>query len=246
MKNKITKIKDNLKKTEKFLFKTHNCICCGRECDLDNNYRICSHCLESLDFTGDHYCLSCGEKISEDYDYCLKCKDDLYDFDYARNIFIYDDIISTAIMNFKYNGKLDYSLPLGTLLKDYYSNSDIIADVVTFVPMPKDREKKRGYNQAKELAKVFSSLTEITMEEMLERVEPAIKQSVLTAKERRENIKGTITAINKHKIKNKDILIIDDVLTTGATASECAKILKKSGARSVCVLTIAKTNLNNK
>jgi len=244
MDKKINKIKEKLIRTERFLFKTHNCVCCGRECDLENKYRICSHCLETLDFTGEHFCLTCGDKIDNNYDYCLKCKNDLYNFDKARNIFIYNDLIKTAIMNFKYNGKPEYAEPLGNLLKDYYADSDIIADVVTYVPMPKDREKKRGYNQAKELAKQFSYLTEMPIEDLLERVESVEKQSVLTAKERRENIKGTISAINKHKIKNKDILIIDDVLTTGATASECAKILKQNGAKSVSVLTLAKTNLN--
>ena len=116
-----------------------------------------------------------------------------------------------------------------------------MADVVTYVPMPKTREKERGYNQAKELAGEFCKLSKLPMLDLLTRKDDVVKQSTLSAKERKENIKDSFSAINKARIKGKDILIIDDVSTTGSTTSECANVLKKAKARSVCVLTVCKT-----
>jgi len=135
-----------------------------------------------------------------------------------------------------------YKYPLSHLLFDYFKESDLVVNSVTYVPMPKKRQKERGYNQALELAQEFARLSGLPFYDFLERNEDkAIKQSTLNAKDRKENIKGTIGAINKRAIKSKDILLIDDVSTTGATTSECARVLKKCGARTVCVLTVAKT-----
>lgn len=241
MKQKLS-IKEKLENLELFLFDPHVCICCNHECDLDNNYRICSKCRDKLNFIGEYYCLKCGDKISSGYDFCINCKNQALDFDYARAVLCYDEISAPMILRFKYNGQKLFRVPLAHLLFDYYKDSDIVADVITYVPMPPSREKERGFNQAKELAIEFSNLTLKPLLDLLERKEDSkIKQSTLNAQERRENIQGSFVAINKEMIKNKDILLIDDVSTTGATASECAKVLKKNKARSVCVLTVCKT-----
>ena len=150
------------------------------------------------------------------------------------------------ILNFKYNGQAWQKEPLANLLKDYFENSDISADCVTYVPMPEKREKERGYNQAKLLAEEFSRKTGMPLFDFLIRKEETIKQSTLSAEQRKKNIIGSFSLINKNLIKGKDVLLIDDVSTTGATASECAKMLKIGKARSVFVLTIAKTSRESK
>ena len=222
--------------------KPHACIICTRECDLDNGYRICSRCIDKIPFSKGNYCLKCGEVIKGEYDYCLNCKNVEYNFDYARSVFAYNDLTAPMIMRFKYNGYKSYAPHLGLLLKDFYSTSDLVADTVTYVPMPKAREKERGYNQAFELCKEFSLLTEMPMIDALIRVkEVAIKQATLSGKERRENIKGSFKITDKKLVKDKEILLIDDVFTTGATVSECAKVLMNAGAKNVQVLTLAKT-----
>lgn len=238
------KLNEIINRAEDFLFSLHSCICCSRECDSDSPYRICSRCLEKIEFSNKNYCLKCGVKIGEGYDYCLTCQDKSYYFDYARSVSTYDEVTAPMILKFKYNGLKTHRRPLGKILADYYSTSDIIADEATFVPMPRKREKKRGYNQAKELAEEFCALTSMPLVNVLIRTKENIKQATLSAKEREENIKGSFEVINKELIKGKDVLLIDDVLTTGATASECARVLKKAGARSVVVLTLAKTRLH--
>ena len=235
------KLKEKLEKLENFLFDPHVCICCNGECDLDNNYRICSHCKDELNFIGNNYCLKCGDKIGEGYDFCINCKNESFEFDYARAVLCYDNVSSPIILRFKYNGQKMYKLPLAHLLYDYYKDSDIVANIITYVPMPESREKERGYNQAKELAIEFSKLSGLPIFDLLTRKDDKIKQSTLNAKDRKENIKDSFSVINKSNVKGKDILLIDDVSTTGATASECSKVLKKQKARSVCVLTVCKT-----
>jgi len=236
------KIKNKLEKLEAFLFNPHLCICCNGECDLDNNYRICSKCKDKLTFIDKSFCLKCGDKIGDTYDFCQYCQNNNFDFDYSRSVLCYDETSSPMIIKFKYNGQKMYKYPLSHLLFDYFKESDLVVNSVTYVPMPKKRQKERGYNQALELAQEFARLSGLPFYDFLERNEDkAIKQSTLNAKDRKENIKGTIGAINKRAIKSKDILLIDDVSTTGATTSECARVLKKCGARTVCVLTVAKT-----
>lgn len=235
-------IKEKLGLVEDFLFDPHICICCTRECDLDNDYRLCSKCVNKLEFIEKSYCLKCGEKIGEGYDFCINCKDNSHHFDMARAVLVYDDVSAPIILRFKYNSQKWYKTPLAHLLKDYYKNSDITTDCVTYVPMPETRQKERGYNQAKELAEEFNKLTNIPLFDLLTRKDDKIRQSTLSKEERIKNIQGSFSAINKSIIKGKDILLIDDVSTTGSTASECAKVLKASKARSVSVLTIAKTS----
>ena len=239
--DKIKDFKNKLNKIGEIMFPIYSCICCGKEIDSDSPYRICYDCFNKIPFTKNKFCLKCGEIIAGDYDFCITCKNKAYNFDYARSVFAYIPFTAPIILNFKYNHLKTHALPLANLLKDFFSTSDLIADTCTFVPMPEDREKERGYNQAKVLCEKFSELTGIPMIDSLVRIKSVTKQSTLKADERAKNIIGSFKAINKHAIKNKEILLIDDVMTTGATASECAKILRKAGAKNVQVLTLAKT-----
>ena len=110
--------------------------------------------------------------------------------------------------------------------------------------MPEKRQKERGYNQAEEICKEFSRLTEIPMLDVLTKSETTTKQAQLNFDERQQNIIGTFKIKDKQLIKGKDVLLIDDVITTGATTSECAKVLIDAGARQVDVLSVAHTALN--
>ena len=240
MEKQKSKILDGLGKINQFLFAPHSCMCCGTECE-DDYYRLCFRCKEKLDFVTDNFCLKCGAKISRDYDFCIECKDDPHQFELARSVFVYDDTCAQIILKFKYGGAKDFALPLARMLALKYSKSEIIADTVTFVAMPKKREMQRGYNQSFELCKEFSLITGIPMHNLLERTRNVPSQTTLGKTDRKENLKGSLRAVNIDQIMNKEILLIDDVVTTGTTADECAKTLKEAGAKTVFVLSVAKT-----
>ena len=244
---KMRKFGEVINKIEDLLFEPHACICCRRECDSDSSYRLCSRCQKVFPFINGKYCLKCGEPIADDYDFCYNCQDSDFVFDRSRSVFAYDDMTRPIIMRFKYNGLKTYAKPLGKMLADYFGSSDLIADVATFVPMPEKRKKKRGYNQAEVLCDEFCKLTGMPMVDALKRVKDIPRQSTLSGKERIENIKGNFAAADNSLVKDKSVLVIDDVVTTGATVNECAKALLKAGAREVMVLSLAKTvGENNK
>ncbi len=239
------KIKSVFEKLESLLFTPHKCICCLRECDTDSKYRLCSRCQEKINFTKEHYCLTCGESIDEAYDFCLECKDSDYHFDFARTVFAYDEISSKIILRFKFEGYKTYAKPLAHLLANYYASSDILADCITFVPMLKEKEKERGFNQSKLLALELGKITGLPVIECLEKTHANKTQSLLSKKDRFKNVEGTFKLINKEYVKGKQVLIIDDVFTTGATTSECAKQIYKGKPMSVQVLTLAKRPSNH-
>lgn len=109
-------------------------------------------------------------------------------------------------------------------------------DCITYVPMFKKREKARGYNQARLLAQELAERVNCECVALLEKITYTKNQASLTRSERETNLVGTFAATCASP---KSVLLVDDVMTTGATANECAKVLKKAGAKTVYVLTFA-------
>jgi ComF family protein len=114
-------------------------------------------------------------------------------------------------------------------------------EAVVFTPMTKERESERGYNQAEILADEFCKIVglPILKEALVKTKETARQATISTAKQRRENLNGSFKVVNKSAVKGKNILLIDDVMTTGATVEILCELLKKAGAQSVTVLTVA-------
>ncbi|MBQ7467210.1 MAG: ComF family protein [Clostridia bacterium] len=237
LKNKLNKITD-------FMFPVHSCLCCGSECDTFDGYRICSRCMAKLHKIGNNFCQKCGTHIKGNYPLCIHCKDIERHFNKARSVFVYDENFAPIILKTKLGKAKTPALALGKMLADFFKTSDVMGEVVTFVPMPLSRQKERGFNQAEEICKEFSRLTEIPMIDALEKKETATKQAKLNFDERQLNIIDTFKIKDKNLVKGKHVLLIDDVITTGATVSECAKVMMKAGAKQVDVLSVAHTALN--
>jgi ComF family protein len=108
---------------------------------------------------------------------------------------------------------------------------------VTFVPLHKDRKKTRGYDQAEKLAQVVAKKLSLPLEETLTCVGKKEKQKELTLSERRKNVSGVYCVIEKKNVQDKTYLLVDDIMTTGATGSACARVLKNAGANKVIFLT---------
>ncbi|MBF0120875.1 MAG: ComF family protein [Desulfobacterales bacterium] len=160
----------------------------------------------------------------------------------VRALGVYDNSLMKAIHCFKYKGKLQLKLPLSSLLfytfLKYFKNEKI--DIIIPVPLHKKRFRSRGFNQAFLLIQNWTNMLNIIIDrDNLVRKRYTRPQVGLGKIERINNIYEAFTIIDSSIIKDKKILLIDDVYTTGATANECARILISKGATEVNVLTLA-------
>ena len=150
--------------------------------------------------------------------------------------------MAEAVKVFKYNGKMYGLETFAAMTRQYYLHHPFPeADLILPVPLHPKRLRKRGFNQALVLArKFFPKSKERIDPHVLERHQWTCAQTGLNGRERRRNVKNAFKVRNPEKIKNKKILLVDDVFTTGATVNECAGILRKSGATKVEVFTFAR------
>ncbi|MBQ2661867.1 MAG: ComF family protein [Clostridia bacterium] len=162
------------------------------------------------------------------------------DIDGMTAAFVYDGVIKQAIMNFKYNGRKYIAKPLALFME---ADDRWNIDFVTFVPITQNRRLKRGYNQSEELARHFCDRTGLQLRgNILTKVRDTDSQTKLTREERRANLKGAFKATQR--VNGFSVLLIDDVITTGSTALECAHTLKRAGAKRVYVLAVAASEKN--
>lgn len=170
---------------------------------------------------------------------CGRCLKKAPPFRAARSAGIYDGVLLEAIHRFKYNGKTSLAKPLTMIMADVFPA--IECDLIVPVPLHKTRLKERGFNQSLLLAKGLVRIYNRPMDYLnLERIRATEHQINLKGKERLMNVKDTFAVKDKAPFRDKRILLIDDVYTTGATVAECSKTLKKAGAKSVDVLTLAR------
>ena len=205
----------------------------------------CENCLETVPFIKNP-CERCGSPMNENQKgVCLTCKSRNYNFIQAKSIFEYNSEPLIVVHNLKYNGKKYLVEPMVKYLADAYATWNVFADVITCVPMFETKQKARGYNQSKLLAEKLAEVIKVPFYELCSKVVDTTSQTELGTKERLENIKDSFAFKKELKniVKDKVVLIIDDVITTGATTSEISKVLVKAGAKECYVLSFAHTKL---
>lgn len=234
MKNFLVKIKSAIKKY--FYNPKWRCIACGKEI-FDGKF--CDDCLKDLPFNDGIICEHCGRKVIGAEQYCSTCKGILVSVDKCRSAFNYAPPISTLIKKMKYkNGRYiaemlaEYLVPL--YFKNYFN-----VDYLTYIPMTEKARKKRGYNQAELLARAVSRDVNVPVIDCLIKIKDTDRQAKLGREERLNNLNDAYKVMNKKLVKDKSILIIDDVSTTGATAQVAADKLKRAGVKYVYLLTVA-------
>lgn len=247
---KHLKNKFNGRKLIDFLKNTlypYRCPSCRK---IVQNEAFCNNCWKKLVFIEKPTCSICGEPLDIKKDQsllCGRCLNKQHYFSKATSVFIYNRTIARAIYRLKFNRKTFLSRFFAKFIVNNVKNFN--SGYIVAVPIYKNRLVERGYNQSLLLAKEISKLTNIPyIENAILKVKSTLPQGKLTTAKRKNNLKSAFRINEKYKnlLKNKNILIVDDVLTTGATADECAKILKKNGANRVFVGTIARTTLNRK
>lgn len=217
------------------------CIACGDDLPEVREIEVCDKCMREFEFISENQCCrSCGAPVVGEAKFCFNCKDNTREFDVGRSVFVYDGQIEKLIAGLKFNNKPYLSRTLGKFLAKLYEETGWEVDLVVPVPMTAARKKWRGYNQAELLAEEFCATTGLPINtESLIKIKDTDEQKELSMQDRQKNIRDAFGVSDKYAIKGKNILIIDDVMTTGATASACAGALKKAHANRVYVLTIA-------
>ena len=234
---------------ENLFFKNHSCLVCRKEIPDGTKFSLCKNCYERLERLSGNLCRTCGDVILEDNIVCDRCKNNRYSFDENKSFAVYEECAAKLIKRFKYSGKKYYAKYLAelmTLNDEHFKN----IDVITFVPIGNKRRKERGFNQAEELAVEIGKIKKIPVVNMLEKIGTERHQAGLSQKDRQKNLEGTFKIREGllDLVKGKRVLLIDDVFTTGATLSECSKVLKNNKNNKpskICCYTFAKTKLNS-
>lgn len=147
---------------------------------------------------------------------------------------LYEGSVREAMLRFKFQGASGYSAAFGELLASEIEKSGIQTDCITWIPLSRKRLRKRGYDQARLLAEETAASLHMPCVSLLEKTRNNPAQSgVLNREERKRNVQGVYRFCGKEQIEGKKILLIDDILTTGATMEEAAKVLRLAGAETV-------------
>lgn len=207
---------------------------------------LCWDCMTRMQLIQHPYCGRCGDPIEGDVDHdpmCAYCARHRIWFTQARSAVRYRGPIRELIQSFKYRNALylsrDMNLLIRACVQAHYGSMRF--DAVTSVPLFGKRERERTYNQATILARDMASELGVPYRNrVVTRVRDTQTQTHLSAADRRKNMASAFAARDSIGVNGQRVLLIDDVMTTGATVNECARVLKKAGAEYVYVATVAR------
>lgn len=223
----------------------HNCVVCDRELPRPSRYFLCDHCYAvGFEVIEEKCCLKCGTMLLSEENYCLDCQNHEKNFDRAFSPVTYTGSAVSLVTGLKFRNKKYFAEPLAKWMTDRFLEEEIAADLVLPVPLHANRKKERGYNQSELLAKVIADSLSLPLDTTsVVREKDTLASTGLQGgrKAREENMKDAFKLVSKEKIAGKTVLVVDDVITTGATTSELSSVLKKGGAKKVYVLTFAST-----
>lgn len=220
------------------------CVLCDNPIRKDNTYSICKSCFDELNFILDG-CFTCGKNIinysleENDIKNCNFCKDKKFYFDRAISCIEYTDLSKKFIFKLKYNNKTYLSKIIANIMKEKLELENIKFDYILCVPLHKKRLKKRGFNQAEKISIYLSKYLEIPFLNLIKRTKKTTKLYKLNKTERENELKNVFEIDDKSNLlQNKDVLIVDDIFTTGSTVNEVSKILKKHNVNKIYVITL--------
>lgn len=222
----------------------YRCIVCSEL--MVGNHGICIPCFKKINFISEPFCAQCGFlfefKIDEKM-LCGKCIAHPPTYDIARSLLKFDENSKKLIHKFKYNDCTSYAKLFANALVAKYKHE--FADINLIVPIPMHRIKRifRQYNPPQILAFELSKLLGVKMAaDGLIKIRWTKPQTKLTKAKRQKNLDGSVLVNTKIDFANLNIMLVDDVKTTGTTAHYCAKLLKKAGANQVKLATIGVVN----
>lgn len=222
--------------------------------NIINFIKYLINCVLNLIYIQDEKCIICSKDTDCKY-LCKDCRKKMKEYNKIHilnkenynincySTFYYSGIVKELILKLKYKNNFIAGMLLAEYMLNIIKNNNLEIDLITYVPSTKIAIKKRGYNQSEYLAKHIGRKINIPVLKILEKTCESRDQIGLNDKERWNNLKGSFRCINNRKIKNKKILLIDDVITTGATCFYCGKTMYLNGAKEVNVLTAGKSGV---
>jgi len=221
------------------------CAGCGKINVLDAGF-WCGQCREGLSIIGSPLCPRCGRPFPdapESTDHlCGECLESAFHFDTARSAVIHAGIVRDRIHQYKFGGRLHWLPAFVELCESAYAGWRIeTPDLIMPVPLHLKRLKERGFNQSGLLSKELGRRLNVRISfDTLMRTVWTQPQTRLDRADRLKNVRGAFAVSDPAKVRDRAILVVDDVFTTGETLSECARTLKKAGAARVHALTITR------
>lgn len=217
------------------------CYVCGKACS--SKYGLCDSCQGNMKLIAPPYCPKCGRKTILKETTCGECNPENTNVTRAWSCCYYEDTVKECVHLFKYSGYLGLGDIFRDLMSDFIKNNMLHKDIDLLVPVPVYHSKKRerGYNHAEILTRNLSTSFLIPMDSKnLKKIRWTRSQSELDRKKRLKNVKDSFFAVDKDVFRGKNVLLVDDVYTTGSTINECAGVLREAGARDVFSLTLAR------
>jgi competence protein ComFC len=223
------------------------CEACDKERATAKEGYVCASCRTEVKLIEPPFCQRCGSmfpgEITSTFQ-CGNCRNLELEFSYARAVATADGILLDILHRYKYENAL-WVEPFVTELFVDVAGPKVKAgewDMIVPVPLHPRRQKEREFNQAEVLGRALSKATDIALEtRFLQRTIDTRTQTRLSRTQRSENVRRAFRFRGrKGELAGKRMIVVDDVLTTGATASACARLLRQNGAEEVCVWTLAR------
>lgn len=215
----------------------HDCLICGQE---TSRGQICGNCQDYLPVVRSPFCQTCGRPVKDEI-HCTCCRSG-NNLSRGRSWLMFITPADRLIHFFKYRNKRSLARLFGRALSLIVKSDHDLGQCDLIVPVPLHwwRRMRRGYNQASLIAREISRDCGIEVADILRRKRPTRTQTRLVNEQRFRNVEKAFV-LKKCDVKNKKILLVDDVMTTGATINECARVLLEAGAQSVCSCVAAIT-----
>ncbi len=220
------------------------CIFCNEILSPGTEIEICKTCSKKNSVIQGSVCNQCGQPIhvSDVQEKCFDCSRSKQYFKQGISIYEYRGKVKKAMVHFKFFGKKRYAVTFGKLMSDKIKQMTNWPefDIIIYVPLHKTQLRKRGYNQAKLLAKELAQELNVPLRiNIIRKDRQASHQRKLNRFQRQMNMRNTFEVDPNVSIEGLTVLLVDDIYTTGATMNECARIMIKAGAKQVYIVTAA-------
>ncbi|MFZ2653288.1 MAG: phosphoribosyltransferase family protein [Victivallales bacterium] len=207
----------------------------------DGSSGLCIECFNRIPVVKTPVCPGCGAENDGIFEVCGKClKEEKRIWKSAVALMRMEDYGRELLHRFKYKNDTSLARPFGMMCAEMLKKSGMRPDLIVPVPLHWTRSFTRGYNQTALVSQIISTGTGIPMKKLLRRVKRTPKQANLSGVERRKNLKGAFSATCDEICRNRVILLVDDVLTTGSTLSSASSALMDSGAKEINILILAR------